>query len=62
VWYDLKLGWAEGTRTLSDGISEVSSYNLMKLKDLQKLFPDAIIYKEIFLGLTKSYIAVRISS
>jgi len=34
-------------------------WNLLTYNDMQKLFPDAIIYKEKSLGLTKSLIAIK---
>lgn len=34
-------------------------WNLLTYKDMQKLFPDATIYKEKSLGLTKSLIAIK---
>jgi hypothetical protein len=34
-------------------------WNLLTFKDMQRLFPDAIIYKEKSFGLTKSLIAIK---
>ena len=34
-------------------------WNLLTFKDMKKLFPDAVIYKEKSFGLTKSLIAIK---
>ena len=38
-------------------IKAVNSVRLLSRKDVMGLFPDATIYEEKFLGLTKSFIA-----
>jgi predicted SAM-dependent methyltransferase len=38
----------------------VDEVRLLTFKEVQRLFPDCLILRERFLGLTKSYIAVRI--
>lgn len=45
--------------TLAEARGFVESICLLTARDLQRLFPDAVIERERFLGLTKSVIAVR---
>lgn len=51
-------GWIErpGPREVEDFLNEV---RLLTFSEMQSLFPDCTILRERFLGLTKSYIAVR---
>ena len=37
----------------------LSDIRLLNLRELKQLFPDCVILKERFLGLTKSYVVVR---
>ncbi|MXY68395.1 MAG: class I SAM-dependent methyltransferase [Acidobacteriia bacterium] len=45
--------------TLAEARGFVENICLLTARDLQRLFPDAVIERERFLGLTKSVIAVR---
>ena len=45
--------------TLAEARGFVENIRLLTARDLQRLFPDAVIERERFLGLTKSVIAVR---
>lgn len=45
--------------TLAEAQGFVENICLLTARDLQRLFPDAVIERERFLGLTKSVIAVR---
>lgn len=51
-------GWLErpGPREVEEFLAEV---RLLTFSEMQSLFPDCTIIRERFLGLTKSYIAVR---
>jgi len=51
-------GWLErpGPRDVEEFLAEV---RLLTFAEMQSLFPDCTIMRERFLGLTKSYIAVR---
>ena len=52
-------GFRGPVRTLSEGMYNVQSVRLLTSRQLQELFPDATIRREIFFGLTKSLIAVK---
>lgn len=54
-------GWLErpGPREVEEFLNEV---RLVTFSEMQSLFPDCTIMRERFLGLTKSYIAVRTAS
>jgi hypothetical protein len=38
------------------------SHRLIQLKEMESLFPDGIVFRERFLGMTKSFIAIRLVS
>jgi hypothetical protein len=47
-------------RPTSEDVSQrVDELRLLTYREMQELFPDCEIRRERFLGLTKSYIAVR---
>jgi len=50
-------GWKISSRL--EAVQYVSEIRLLTEKELRSLFPDAKIYKEKFLGLTKSFIAYK---
>lgn len=50
-------GWKISSR--EEAIQYVNEIRLLTEKELRSLFPDANIYKEKFLGLTKSFIAYK---
>jgi ubiquinone/menaquinone biosynthesis C-methylase UbiE len=50
------LGWQKKTSDKQKATEIANSVKLLTKKDLQNLFPNAKIYKEKFLGLTKSFI------
>mgnify|MGYP001077020476 CR=1 FL=1 len=51
------LGWFKKEKDYKIAYELVTSIRLLTYKELKSLFPEAKIYKERFLGLTKSYIA-----
>jgi hypothetical protein len=56
----LSLGWREEKiDTMEEAREIVKSYQLLKKTDMEKMFPDADIIEEKFLGLVKSLIAVK---
>lgn len=50
------LGWHKKTPNKDQALKEVKSIRLLKLHELQALFPQATIHKERICGLTFSYI------
>jgi hypothetical protein len=50
------LGWYAKIPDRDRALKEVSSIRLLTKKKLRKLFPQARIFEEKYLGLTKSYI------
>jgi hypothetical protein len=50
------LGWYVKTPEKEKALEIVKSIRLLCKKELYELFPGAIIYREKFLGLTKSFI------
>jgi len=55
--------WGLLTKPTRTQIEEmVSDIRLLTHEEMKELFPDCIILKERFLGLTKSYVAVRAAS
>lgn len=55
--------WGWLTRPSQEQIEAVSSaYRLLTFGEMRRLFPDCEIRRERFLGLTKSYIAVRVDA
>ncbi len=50
------VGWYTRTSDRQKAIETVKSIRLLSKQELQKLFPGATIYKEKFLGFTKSFI------
>ncbi|SRR5579875_2085059 len=50
-------GWKISSR--EEAVQYVNEIRLLTEKEMRKLFPDARIYKEKFLGFTKSFIAYR---
>lgn len=51
-----KLGWGHKIKDKQKAVRNVNRIRLMTEKELKTLFPEAKIYKEKFLGLTKSFI------
>lgn len=52
-----RMGWFKKCSDKKEALHLLSSIRLLKKSDLIKLFPGAIIYKEKFLGFTKSFAA-----
>jgi hypothetical protein len=52
------LGWVEPAGDLASARADVSSIRLLRAAELRRLFPDARIVRERFLGWTKSLVAV----
>jgi hypothetical protein len=62
IWlvYKFHLGWyGKNVHTLNEATETVTSIRLLKKSELKTLFPEAIIKKERFFGLTKSYIMIK---
>jgi 2-polyprenyl-3-methyl-5-hydroxy-6-metoxy-1,4-benzoquinol methylase len=61
VWLlqHFKLGWISKTPDYDEAMLQVTSIRLMKKKELIRLFPEATIYEEKFLGLVKSFVAYK---
>ena len=55
-----KIGWFEKMKTREEALKTINSIRLLKIKDLNKLFPNSKIIKEKFLFLTKSFIAISV--
>jgi hypothetical protein len=53
------LGWYKRIASLQEARQVVNKIRLLKEKELRLLFPDAVIKKERFLGLTKSFIVIK---
>lgn len=53
------LGWYRKTAGVHEAATIVDGIRLLKRSEMQRLFPDAQIVAEKFLGLTKSYIALK---
>lgn len=52
--------WGLITRPSQEYVDQIlSEVRLLTLKEMQKLFPDCLIFRERFLFFTKSYIAIR---
>ncbi len=50
------LGWIKKTPDFREAKELIDSIQLLKKKELLALFPDAYLYEEKFLGLTKSFV------
>ena len=50
------FGWYNKRKNYNDSLKLAGSIRLLKLKELKSLFPGAVIVKEKFLGLTKSFV------
>lgn len=61
VWLLTKfsLGWFEQTKDLNEAEKIIDEIRLLKFSEMKKLFPNARIYRERFMGITKSYIAIK---
>lgn len=53
------LGWIRKAMNLEDAMAKINSCRLLRKNELKKLFPDATIYKEKFMLLTKSFMVIR---
>ena len=51
-------GWGK-VKTYRDAVHAATRIHLLRAGEFRALFPDGLIVKEKFLGLTKSYIAIR---
>lgn len=54
----LPLGWAERARSWPQAFEQAKSIRLLNSQELKQLFPEALLVKERFLLLTKSFLAV----
>ncbi|MBD5657673.1 MAG: methyltransferase type 11, partial [Candidatus Eremiobacteraeota bacterium] len=55
--HSFDLGWSQRESDLESAREVVDSVKLLKRRELADHFPDAKIYDERYLGLTKSFIA-----
>ncbi len=53
------VGWYRRIPDKANARAEVESVSLLSENDVRRLFPDARIYREKLLGLTKSFVAYR---
>jgi 2-polyprenyl-3-methyl-5-hydroxy-6-metoxy-1,4-benzoquinol methylase len=51
------LGWYKKFADRDEARREVESISLLTERQIRRLFPSALVYKEQFLGLTKSFVA-----
>ena len=56
------LGHLEREADLNDALELANSIRLMKREELASMFPDAQVWEEKFLGLTKSYVFYRMGT
>ncbi len=56
---NFSLGWAPKAPNLETAKEWAICIRLLKKSELQALFPDAVIYHERFLGLTKSFVIIK---
>jgi len=54
---NFKLGWYPKIADAQQALSTVKSIRLMTKSEVQEMFPDAEIFDEKYLGLTKSFVA-----
>lgn len=54
-----KLGWMPRAHSINEAKKIVSEIRLLSKKEMKDLFPDAFIWEEKILGLTKSFVAIR---
>lgn len=54
-----KRGYWPRARSLEDALDTLRSNHLLRAADVQRFFPDAVLERERFAGLSKSLIAVR---
>lgn len=59
VWLvqHFSLGWFPRLPDREKALAEVSSIRLLDRKEMRRLFPEAVLYEERFLGLVKSFVA-----
>jgi SAM-dependent methyltransferase len=53
------LGWHKRAKDVREGMAQIEYATLLNKNMFEALFPDAEIRKEKFLGLTKSYMAIK---
>lgn len=53
------LGWHKKATTVDEGMSQVEYASLLNMRMFSSLFPGAEIRRENFLGLTKSFVAIK---
>lgn len=56
------LGWYRRQPDYRQAARHILSHRLIQLKEMESLFPDGIVFRERFLGMTKSFIAIRLVS
>ncbi|MBN1187082.1 MAG: hypothetical protein JXB49_32690 [Bacteroidales bacterium] len=53
------MGWFRKANSPEEAVEIINSCNLLRKKELKKLFPEATIYKEKFMFLTKSFMVIK---
>lgn len=53
------LGWYSNVRSDEEAVNAINKIRLLTFKEFRLLFPQAFIYREKVLGLTKSFIAYK---
>ena len=56
---NFNLGWIKKENNTEDALNTINSIRLLNYKEMNLLFPKSYIYREKFLGLTKSFFAYR---
>jgi len=51
------LGWQKKASTYDEALQRVRTFRLLSRRELQRLFPEARLYRERFLGMEKSFVA-----
>ncbi|PKP37587.1 MAG: methyltransferase type 11 [Bacteroidetes bacterium HGW-Bacteroidetes-15] len=61
VWLimNFQLGWYPRLKKREDAVSIAKSITLLKFKEIRDLFPNAKIFRERFVGLTKSFVVIE---
>ncbi len=57
---NFSLGWYPKIKDRQKALDEITSIRLLCLKEFRNMFPEAVIYKEKFCSLTKSFIAYTV--
>jgi len=56
---NFSLGWVEKEKNSENALNTINSIRLLNYKEMNLLFPKSYIFREKFLGLTKSFFAYK---